>query len=700
MKKFYSLLIVIMTFSLFLFILDIYSEREVSDTYNIYGLDDWEATSNIQFTSNIKDMADEVYIDKLEKLADKHNIIIISDRIEHDGRGQEDFIFYVYPDTDMEELFELNITKRKLKRGEENSTEGLFYSTDNSLNPDHHINLINSKLDVTIYPFSYLKQDPIQKYRPIKTFSKSEENVRAFNADILEAFSFASPEIDVMHSHSFDYDEAFRNQIKVFFILCSVLLSLFMIFNVSDEMKRIAIEKMHGFSNGRIALNLFSPIVLYVIFIQAITTILSFTIYIHQWNKTVINFMQEYLIAIGIIDMVFIVILIFVFLVIRHLKLPKLIKNYNFNNMLLNITFFIKIIFVILLIPMFLNGLKNLTILIPDYMEIKRVEDDYYGILNIDSNTIETRFDGYDIKKYVEGEIDEVYEHHLNIYNQLSSTDNLIFQARSTATILNASKKIYHGFSVDGNYLKKNPIIGQDGEAIDLDLSGDFVYILLPESIYNENKNNNIESAFYTDGNPAKIIPIQEGQSFIDYSFIIRGPLGMEKYQETPFFEVYSDNSFRYDKSIMIRCYLIGFKDMKEAMLELGKMDPGMGYILSSAEERIEDKKAGIRDGVLKSIFSLIPATVIILAMNFSILGLYYRSKRKKLSILRLNGYSSVLANVDLLVELLLSFVVPTFILYFIHSKDIFLASGYALVIDIICAGFVLLYYRRMKIVL
>jgi hypothetical protein len=50
-------------------------------------------------------------------------------------------------------------------------------------------------------------------------------------------------------------------------------------------------------------------------------------------------------------------------------------------------------------------------------------------------------------------------------------------------------------------------------------------------------------------------------------------------------------------------------------------------------------------------------------------------------------------------VELLLSFVVPTAILYSLYSKDIFLASGYALVIDIICGGVVLLYYRRMKIV-
>ena len=714
MKKIYSLLIVIMTLSLFFILFDIYSERELSDAHNLYGLDDWEATSNIQFNSNIADIDDEVYIRKLEELAEKHNVIIISEKFERDDKGKEDFIFYVYPDTDMEVLFNLNVTKNKSKNEAKNSEKGLFYSTDDSLNPDYHIDLINPKLSVTIYPFSYLQQDPSQKYRSIEIISDSKKSVSDFNADVLEEFSFASPDINQMHSHSFDYDSAFRQQIQVFFILSMILLALFMIFNISDEMKRIAIEKMQGFTNGRIAFSLFYPIVLHVIFCQAITTLFTFILFIRQWNKTVIHFMQEYLLAIAVIDIVFIVILILVYTIVSFLKLPKLIKDYNFNNMLLNITFFIKIIFLVLLIPMFLNGIKTLTILIPDYLEIIKVEQNYSGILDIIVDTIETRFDGYDIGKYSSGIIDEVYEHHANIYDQLAKTNNLIYQERSTVLLNKSAKKnekkeitvgmgdvsqkLYRGFNVDGNYLRRNPIIGQDGEIIDLDLSGDIVYILLPKSIYE--KNYDIESSFYTDGNPMEVIIIQDGQKFIDYSFITFGPLKMERHQETPFFRVYSDNSFRYNKSIMINCYLTGFKDMDEAKVELKKIDPKKDYILISAEERIGVMKVRIREDILKSFISLLPATGVIIAMNFSVLGLYYRSKRKKLSILKINGYSTFVANADLLVELFLSFAVPAVVLYYLYSKDIFLALGYALLIDIICGGVILMYYRRMKVAL
>lgn len=719
MKKLYSLFIIIMTFSLFLIIFDIYSEREVSDTYNIYGLDDWEATSHIQFTTSIADMDDEVYISKLENLAKKHNVIIISERNERDDYSEK-FVFYVYPDKNMDELFNLNVTKRKAEK-EKNTIDRNIYSTNYDLNPDYYVHLINPKLSVTIHPFSDLKQDPVQKYYPIRIFSHSQKNVSDFNADILEEFAFASPDIDEPHSHSFNYDEEFRNKVQVFFVLSSVLLCLFMIFNVSDEMKRIAIEKMHGFSNVQIALNLFFPIISNAILMQVITTVLCFVFYIHKWNKTVIDFMKEYLVALVIINTVFIGILILVYLIVSFLSLPKLIKNYNFNNMLINVTFFAKIIFAVMLIPMFSSGLKSLTTSIPYYFEMKQVGEEYNGVLYIYANTIETRFDGYDIVKYIEtGETDEVYDEHVHIYNQLSKTGQMIFQRRSTALltrafkederkeknernerkegIWDASQREYNGFTVDGNYLRKHPIIGLDGKKVDLDLSGDIVYILLPKSIYDENIIE--EKYFYTNENPMKLVIIQDNQDYKDYQFIIHGLSEMEGYQTTPFFEVYSDNAFRPDKSMMQHCYLIGFENMEEAKLKLEEIDPKRGYVLLPAEERIKIHKDGAMEHVLTPILSLLPATGVIIAMNFSVLALYYRSKRKKLSILKVNGYSSVRANADLLIELCLTFIVPVAILHSLNAKDIFLASGYALAIDAVCGSGMLLYYRRMKVVL
>lgn len=71
MKKTHFLLIFIMTFSLFFVILDINSEKELSDTYNLYGLNDWEAVSDIQFDNNIKKMEDTDYINKIKELGKK-----------------------------------------------------------------------------------------------------------------------------------------------------------------------------------------------------------------------------------------------------------------------------------------------------------------------------------------------------------------------------------------------------------------------------------------------------------------------------------------------------------------------------------------------------------------------------------------------------------------------------------------------------
>lgn len=79
-----------------------------------------------------------------------------------------------------------------------------------------------------------------------------------------------------MQNDTFDYDLAFRRQVFIFFILGTILLTLFMIYNVSDNMNKIAIKKMHGFSNIRIALGLFWSIILYVVITEILTTVILF----------------------------------------------------------------------------------------------------------------------------------------------------------------------------------------------------------------------------------------------------------------------------------------------------------------------------------------------------------------------------------------------------------------------------------------
>lgn len=417
------------------------------------------------------------------------------------------------------------------------------------------------------------------------------------------------------------------------------------------------------------------------------------------------DFLKQYFQALLTINMVFIAILIVVYLIISIIKLPKLIKNYNFNNILLNVTFFAKIIFIILLLPMLIEGLTGLYISLPKYIELKKAEDNYNGIYLIDSDTEDTRFDGYDIEKYSQGETDEVYDKHVRIYDSLLDSSHLVFQSQnSTIAVgsyisggISVSQVDYSGFTVDKAYIKRHPILVKDGKEINLDLSRDTVYILLPESI--AKKSNLSEDNFYAGENPTELLIISDKQKIMNYSLATFGPLEMSKYQKNPIIVVYSDNSFRYNKSIMIDSYLVDFKDIKEANKELEKVDSEKLYNLSSAKKRIKQSKDNQRFSIINSLISLLPVTGVIVAMNISILGLYYRSKKKKLAVLKINGYSSLRANLDLIIELFISFIIPAVVLYTLYAEEIVLASIYVLLIEIICIVIVLIHYRRMNVI-
>lgn len=639
-------------------------------------------------------------------MAKKHDVVIITKKIDRSGKGEENHTFYIYTDKDIKNILSLNVTKKSLGDNNLTDKEELVYSSNDDINPDYHIDFINNKLDVTIYPLSYLKEDTMQKYRPITAFSAYTDNINSFNNDILKEFDFASPDINKMSNDSFDYDLAFRNQIEIFFILGAILIILFMVFNVSDSMNKIAIKKMHGFSNGEIAFSLFYPMMLYVVITQMISTIILFILYINTFNKTTINFLKEYLQAIGTIDILFIVILIFLYLIVSIIKLPKLIKNYNFNNTLLNITFFAKVVFLIFLIPMLLDGLTSFTDFFPQYIDLKKVEDSYKEIYLIGSDREDIRFDGYDIEKYVTGETDQVYDKHVKNYNSLLEVDHLVFQRQTSVIpskfldrdIDDISEKTYGGFIIDKGYIEKHQILGKDNKDLKLDLSGNIVYILIPQSIYNDK--NLLEDDFYTDENPKELMAINDKQEFMDYALPIYGKVEMQDHQKTPFFMVYSNNSFRYDKSLMIDSYLIGFKNIKEAHEELKKVNSKKIYNLKSAEKLIKESKKDFQLYFIESSISLLPVTGVIIAMNISILGLYYRSKRKKLSIFKINGYSSLRANRDLIIGLFISFIVPTTILSMISSENIFIASIYVFLIDIVCSATIFIYYQKMNVVL
>lgn len=673
MKWIRRIIIAFFTLSLLFIIVDIYSEKELSDAYNIYGLAERESLT-FTISSTISEIDVNEYLSDLMKLADEHDVVLISDKT--DFRTSQ-LLFFYHTQEHLHEVINLPLGRMD---------DSLVYSTEEVAN-SNQLKIMNHKMKVTFYPLSAIADSDDQKYYPLTAYGRNSSDLEGFKKSFLEKYQHIVDSIDEMRGDQFDYQQSYRDQISLFFILGIALFMIISLFQVSDNLNAISIMKMHGYGFLEITWRLLWKFIIEILILEGMVSLLYFVYYNLFVGPVPLLLLRDYGVALLITNLSLFCVLAVLIMSVNYIRLPKLLKGMNYNRNFVSLSSLTKIIVLVFLIPMIapsinlLNGAMKYMIHLES--STRNLESTFY----VDSMEIENRFDGYSPVNYMSGETDEIYDEHKKVYDYFNNQDRLIYQELRHFGAADEDVEdgvvFYQGFDVNRRYFEKSELRDVNGNMIKLDLEGNKVYVLVPESIAKHTKVS-LSHIILQTTNPAELIYIKD-QDYPDYGAPYGNNPELENNQLTPFFIVYSDEAYRHNQSILFGTYLLNDQSIEDLHRELETVSLGNSYIIQSSEESKKVQVSAIKNQAWRFGVTVLPGIVVFIILSLSNDVLYCRATMKKRVIYRHMGYSFLDANKELAIRTAVTYLVPVTFLLYKDELSIFPTIFLLVILDIIC---------------
>ena len=390
------MIIAFFTLSLLFIIVDIYSEKELSDAYNLYGLTERESLT-FTMSNAVAEVDVDVYLSDLIKFADERDIVLISNKT--DFRASQLQYFY-HTQENLHEVIDLPLRKME---------DSLVYTTE-EINHSNQLTIMNQNMKVTFYPLSAIADSDDQKYYPVTAYGRNRSDLEGFKETFLGKYEHIVDSVDEMRGDVFDYQKNYRSQIALFFVLSIALFMIISLFQVSDNLNTISVMKIHGYSFMEITWRLLWKFIVEIMIVEGLVSVLYLVCYTLFAGHVPITFLWDYGVALLITNLSLFFVLAVLLLSVNYIRLPKLLKGMNYNRDFVNLVSVTKMIMLVFLIPMIAPSINQwygvMKYMIHLESSTKNLESTYY----VESIKIENRFDGYSPVNYLTGETDEIYD--------------------------------------------------------------------------------------------------------------------------------------------------------------------------------------------------------------------------------------------------------------------------------------------------
>ena len=680
------MIIVFFTLSLLFIIVDIYSEKELSDAYNLYGLTDRESLT-FTISNTISEVDVNEYLSDLKKFADERDIVLISDK--KDFRTSQ-LKFYYHTQEYLHQVIRLPLTKPE---------DSLIYTTE-EINHSNQLTIMNQNMKVTFYPLSVIADSDDQKYYPVTAYARNRSDLEGFKETFLGKYDHIVDSVDEMRRDAFDYQQNYRNQISLFFVLGIALFMIISLFQVSDNLNAISVMKMHGYSFMEITWKLLWKFIVEILILEGLISVLYLVCYNLFAGHVPIPLLWDYGVALLITNLSLFCVLAVLILSVNYIRLPKLLKGMNYNRDFVHLVSVTKMIMLFFLIPMIAPSINQwygaMKYMIHLESSTRNLESTFY----VENVKIENRFDGYTPINYLSGKTDDIYDEHKKVYDYFNDQNRLIYQElRHFGTPDEKAEDgviFYQGFEVNRRYFEKSGLRDAHGNLVKLDLEGSKVYVLIPESIAKHSEIS-LSQIIGESLNEAELIYIKD-QEYPDYTAPYGYSPEFEKHQFTPFFIVYSEEAFRHNQSILFGTYLLGDNSVRELHKELETVSDGNSYIIKSSEESKMVQLSGLKNQVWSLGVTVLPSIVVFIILSLSNYVLDFRATMKKRVVYRHMGYSFLDMYKEVACRTAVTYLVPVSFLFIKSGMSIFLATGLLAILDMLC--WVYIYYlmgRNLK---
>lgn len=673
-----KIIIAFFTLSLFLIIVDIYSEKELSDVHDIYGLEEDATDLTFTISSKISEVDMEVYLADLIEFADDTNVVLISMKSDY---PDDHFTYYYHTQTALDDLIQLPMKERG---------DSLIYS--NHLKGANPLTIMNKNIQVTFLPFSEIYHSENQKYYPVTAYATSKSDLLRFEEAFRAKYQHVIDSVDDMNGDQFDYERNFRNQTTLFFVLGIALFMIMSLFHVSDNLNTISIMKMHGYGFVEITVRLLRKFIIEVVVLEAVT---SAALVIYQtvfFGPIPYPLLLDYFYALCLTNLSLASVLAVQLFIINFIRLPMLLKGMNYNHIFQNLALVTKVIMIFFLTPMIAPSVNSLNGTVGAMIELNRGTKELNDTFYVEGLEMEDRFDGYSSMAYLYGKTDEIYEEHKKVYDYFNDQDQLIYQEMTSFGVVNNAQLrddpiFYQGFNVNRKYFEESGIRDENGDLICLNLDENTVYLLIPESIVDPS-NVTQDRILFDPINPVQFITIKD-QKTVNYGLPYGHGMYFEEKQLSPYFVVYSDKAFRHNQSIVHGTYLIYDQPIEELKKELEIVSSGKSYILQSSDSAMVNIKKGIVKSAQDFGVLILPGIIVFTILSLSVYVLYYRATVKKRTIHKYMGYTFLASYSVLSFEIIMTHLVPVSILLWRYGASMLSTSLLLFLLDLGCWTYV-----------
>lgn len=385
------------------------------------------------------------------------------------------FDYYMISNENMDQRLGL-ITDKSINL---NETDDFFYTSKKD-NPDGiYFYLLNTELDVNIYPITYLGEMPSST---ISVVAASREELNEAIEILLGHFGDSFTRMGEPSAEPFIVANAINSFLPATILLLMICIFLLLMMYVYANSKKIAIFKTLGLSLSATALKMFSLLFVIIALVIVITNLFLYSIFVGAVNARTIPLIID-LIKSGLFQLagVFLTIALSC-LLLTFVPNYSLLKNNRLNKQLMRVNFVLKILILVTLLPIVSDKMNHIIQNVEIIRYATRHEAD--GFQFVPRYKMEYADDGYDYIVYMQ----EFYQSYdVDVVNRYE----LLNEYHEAYQILDEAGAIYcrsyklmgddSGIYVNENYIKKHPIRDIDGNWIDIEQIDTDVLYLIPK---------------------------------------------------------------------------------------------------------------------------------------------------------------------------------------------------------------------------
>lgn len=420
-------LVFISLFSLLFFVVFlIYREQDESNMFNLFGFTGQYENGQINFSQPIRGSTQREVIDRVKQITANEEVAVVFSLYEGPTDKIRDFRYFV---SDRDGVVD-EMLPEEVQVSPNFSQSQHYVTTDRTDQSEQaqYFQTFYTGADYHLYPIDAVVDYPEAMNFSFTYYFEDSADQKYYQDLFLDAFRDFDVQYSQVEHYEYEGNQALKAQMIYLSVIMLAISMVFILFQISNHLKNIAVLKLNGYYLKDITSHLFKSYVMANFMLAIVIPLIWTAVFFRAFNPRILTFISHLLILSLSLALLYLLALIIGVFLIKIIRLSHLLKNKNINEILTNFAYVTLILTGILVLPIISQSVEKATLAIPYYLEhagrFSQIQDIYF----VDSfHDPDRAYEFNDLDAILDAE-NEMNERHYQIYQDFVEHD-LIYRA-------------------------------------------------------------------------------------------------------------------------------------------------------------------------------------------------------------------------------------------------------------------------------